>query len=96
MHGQGASNVNYSTIVFNFDVLRVSQPVSSTMSRLLEKWITLNPLSPSIHIQILQTNLHTFPERISRENVIIDQGIFSRVIILLILITCLLTVYGYC
>ena len=30
MHGQGASNVNYSTVVFNFDVLRVSQPVSST------------------------------------------------------------------
>ena len=25
----------------------------------------LNPLSPSIHIQILQTDLHTFPLRIS-------------------------------
>ena len=27
-----------------------------------EKWgIAVNPLSPSIHIQILQTDLHTFP-----------------------------------
>ena len=48
---------------------------------------TLNPLSPSIHIQILQTDLHTFPFRISWENLIKDQGIFSLVIILLILIT---------
>ena len=35
-----------------------------------------NPLSPSIHIQILQTDLHTFPERMSWENLIKDQGIF--------------------
>ena len=32
----------------------------------------------------------------SAENLVIDQGIFSCVIILLILITYLLTVYGYC
>ena len=25
----------------------------------------VNPLSPNIHIQILQTDLHTFPSRIS-------------------------------
>ena len=25
----------------------------------------VNPLSPNIHIQILQTDLHTFPHRIS-------------------------------
>ena len=55
-----------------------------------------NPLSPGIHIEILQTDLHQFPQRISCENLIIDQGIFSWVIILLILITYLLTVYGYC
>ena len=55
-----------------------------------------NPLSPSIHIQILQTDLHTFPLRISWENLIKDQGIFTWVIILLILITYLLTMYGYC
>ena len=36
----------------------------------------LNPLSPNIHIQILQTDLYTFPSRISWENLIIDQGIF--------------------
>ena len=47
----------------------------------------LNPLSPNIHIQILQTDLYTFPSRISQENLIKDQGIFPLVIILLILIT---------
>ena len=57
---------------------------------------SLNPLIPGIHIQILQTDLHTFPQRISCGNLIIDQGIFSWVIILLILITYLLTVHGYC
>ena len=35
-----------------------------------------NPLSPNIHIQILQTDLYTFPSRISWENLIKDQGIF--------------------
>ena len=47
----------------------------------------INPLSPNMHIQILQTDLHTFSLRISRENLIKDQSIFSMVIILLILIT---------
>ena len=50
----------------------------------------------NIHIQILQTNLHTFHQRISRENLIINQGIFSWVVILLIHIPYLLTKYGYC
>ena len=49
--------------------------------------VSLNPLSPSIHIQILQTNLHTFPLRISWENLIKHQGIFSFVIIFYILTT---------
>ena len=31
-----------------------------------------NPLSPNINIQILQTNLHTFPLRISWANLIKD------------------------
>ena len=48
---------------------------------------TLNPLSPNIHIQILQTSLYTFPFRISWENLIKDQGILFLVIILLTLIT---------
>ena len=43
--------------------------------------------SPNIHIQILQTDLHTSTLRISCENLIKDHGIFSMVIILLILIT---------
>ena len=49
--------------------------------------IAINPLSPSIHIQILQTDLHTFPLRISWENLIKHQGIFSFVIIFYILTT---------
>ena len=32
--------------------------------------ITVNPLSPNFHIQILQTGLYTFPESISWENLI--------------------------
>ena len=55
-----------------------------------------NPLSRGIHIEILQTDPHKFPQRISCENLIIDQGIFSWVIILFILIAYLLTKYGYC
>ena len=46
-----------------------------------------NPLSPNIHMQILQTDLYTFPQRMCGENVIEDQGIFSLLIMLLILIT---------
>ena len=34
-------------------------------------------LSPNIHIQILQTDLHTFPWRISWENLVKDQIFFS-------------------
>ena len=36
-------------------------------SLLLSRW---TPLSPDIHIQILKTDLHAFPSRISRENLI--------------------------
>ena len=46
-----------------------------------------NPSSPNIHIQILQTDPHASPLRISWENLIKDHGIFSMMIILLILIT---------
>ena len=42
---------------------------------------------PNIHKQILQTDLHTFPYRMSYENFIKDQSIFPLVIILLILIS---------
>ena len=36
----------------------------------------VNPLSPKIQVQILQSDLHTFPIRISWENLMKDQGIF--------------------
>ena len=41
----------------------------------------------TVHVQILQTDLYTFSQRVSGENLIKDQGIFSLVIILLVLIT---------
>ena len=47
----------------------------------------VNPLSSNIHIPILHTDLHTFLSWMSWENLIKDQGIFPKVIILLILIT---------
>ena len=37
----------------------------SAIKECLFKWGIVNPLSPNIHIQILQTDLHTFPLRIS-------------------------------
>ena len=49
--------------------------------------VSVNSLSPNIHMQILQKGLYTFPLRISWENLLKDQSIFSLVIILLILIT---------
>ena len=53
----------------------------------LESKEFLNPLSPSIHKQILQSDLHTFPLRISWENLIKHQDVFSFVIIFYILTT---------
>ena len=47
----------------------------------------VNPLSPIIHIQILRIDLHTFPLRISAENLIKHQGIFSFMITFYILTT---------
>ena len=40
------------------------------------KW-PINPLSPNMHKQILQTDLYTFPYRISWEKLIKDQSFFS-------------------
>ena len=56
----------------------------------------INPLSLNIHIQILQTDLHTFPLRMSWKNLTKDHSIFSLVIILLILISFFLIVHKYC
>ena len=47
----------------------------------------MSTLSPNIQLQILQTDLHTFPYKMCWENLIKDQGIFYLVIILLLLIT---------
>ena len=44
--------------------------------------VRVNPLSSNIHLQILQTDLHTFPLKISW-----DQSIFPLVITFLVLIT---------
>ena len=44
--------------------------------------VWVNPLSPDIHLQILQTDLHKFPLKISW-----DQSIFPLVINFLVLIT---------
>ena len=44
--------------------------------------VRVNPLSSNIHLQILQTDLHTFPLKISW-----DQSIFPLVINFLVLIT---------
>ena len=46
--------------------------------------LVINPLSTKIHIYILQTGLHTFPQRISWENMMKDLSIFFVVFILLI------------
>ena len=40
------------------------------------EWI--NPLNPTIHVQILQTDVHTFPLRPRRENLIKDQSVSLR------------------
>ena len=45
---------------------------------------TLKKLTlPDIHLQILHTDLYTFPFRISWENLMKDQSIFPEVILLL-------------
>ena len=50
--------------------------------------LAINPLSPTIHIQILLTDLHTFSYSISWENLLKDQSNFLLVVILLILVIC--------
>ena len=67
------------------DVIDVCRQVRLTITfflsiffnRLSDSFLAFNPLSPNIHRQILQTDLYTFPLRISWENLIKDQSIFS-------------------
>ena len=40
------------------------------------EWV--NPLNPTIHVQILHTDVHTFPLRPRRENLIKDQSVSLR------------------
>ena len=47
----------------------------------------LIPLSPNIHIQILQTDFHAFPLRICLENLMKDLRFFPLLIILVSLVT---------
>ena len=43
--------------------------------------LQINPLRPNIHFQILETDLHSFPQRICKKNLIKDQNIsLSRII----------------
>ena len=46
-------------------------------ANIIIKDLPINPLSPNIHIQILQTDLYTFPYKISWEKLIKDQRFFS-------------------
>ena len=71
------------------EYLLLTSQLAATFSCCTSRFVTIliYALSPNNHTQILQSDLHTFPLRISWENLIKDQGIFSLVIILLILIT---------
>ena len=58
-------------------LLRVTYASPAWRSIIHTSFLHFNPLSPNIHIQILQTDLHTFPWRISWENLVKDQIFFS-------------------
>ena len=53
-----------------------SKPISMNTEASIES-VSINPLSPNIHKQILQTDLYIFPYRISWEKLIKDQRFFS-------------------
>ena len=48
-------------------------------------WVSFNPLCFNIQTQILQTDLYTFPSRISLENLIKDQSILHSVIMFILI-----------
>ena len=53
-----------------------SKPISMDPEGSIES-VCINPLSPNIHKQILQTDFSTFPYRIKWEKLIKDQRFFS-------------------
>ena len=53
-----------------------SKPISMDTKGSIES-VCIDPLSPNIHKQILQTDLYTFPNRISWEKLIKDQRFLS-------------------
>ena len=66
---------------------KVRSSATSLFSDVFVSVAVVVALSPSIHIQILQTDLPTFPLRISWEILIKHRGVFSFVIIFYILTT---------
>ena len=79
-------NSTLNSLIYCWKVKQIRHTVIATHCEIYCQ-VTFNPLSPNIHIQILQTDVHTSPLRISWENLIKDHGIFPMMIILLILIT---------
>ena len=78
-------NCSGNFVNLNFEI-KLESPYSFRSNDNL--YIRNNSFKPQyIHVQILQIDLYTFPQRMSWENFIKDQSIFCEVIILLILIT---------
>ena len=70
-----------STVFLTFDMGQLQKkkklPNLKEIHLKRTKIFLINPLSPNIHKQILQTYLHTFPYRISWGKLIKDQRFFS-------------------
>ena len=73
-------------IKFSLCIIHVLSLRDSKMEGVPTKILGRATLSHNIHIQILQTDLHTFPYTNSWENLLKDQSILPEVIILFIFI----------
>ena len=76
LSGEGLTSftINNRTNFFGENKVKWSFPGCLFFRTRAKTWV--NPLSPNIHIQILQTDLHTFPSWMSWENLLKDQSIF--------------------
>ena len=63
----------WSLLLLQFRIPIFTSFVAISHVGILPSWGLINPLSPNINKQILQTDLHTFPYRISWEKLIKDQ-----------------------